>query len=282
LQPLAIDLHVHVGVERLTTPIADFVTALEARRVALAGFVDHAEYYFGKQSDWARRVRKNLETRGERFYAADPAGLRLLYADIDAVARRTDMRIVKGLELGAISEVPDSVLELPDFLANCFGNVEIENGTTFGERATSRIRRFGQRIRHTGKPGIINHPFRDRIHDYHGLVSAAMAPSPESFITADDIARVTDACREFSLFIEINLGTIGTMTVSDPCLDLAAYVIGSLAESGADLSIGSDSHQPPAPTFPDAVVRVVRESGLSSEHVDRAVDRFARYAEPAQ
>jgi len=274
---LRVDLHVHVGNERWHHPLAAFVVALRARGVTVAGLVDHAEFYVEPKSDWVRSHYAALTAAGVEPYPGTLDGLRTFYHDIEALRPFAGLAVLKGLEVADIEAVPEAFFEFPDYLAHCFGNVADEDGPTFGHRAAARVRRFGGRVRPTGKPGIVNHPFRARSWVYRDLVEAGRAPPPHEFITADDVARLAGAAAEEDLILEVNYGAFAGYEASHPVVDLYVHAVGRLVACGADLCLGSDSHRPPADSFPPSVLRVLRESGLGAAQVARV----RRLLEPA-
>jgi len=271
---LELDLHVHAGSELWGTPQSDFVRALQARGVTLAGLLDHAEFYVDDKPSWIADSTEARRAKGGKFYSGDIEGLKSFYDDIESLKRSSDLNIVAGMELGDIEGTPEAFFEFPQYLSHCFGVSSEESGESFGQKAAGRIRRFGEKVRHAGKPGIINHPFRSRIGHYKELVEAGQAPSPEAFITADDIARMVDALAEYGLFLEVNLGTFAGMEECEPAVGLGVHAMQLVVEANAHLSIGSDSHQPPPPTFSPAVTRLIRESGLREWHFGRIVDEL--------
>jgi len=268
---LALDLHVHAGIERWGRPLAAFLDALRSRGVRLAGLLDHSEFYVEQKPDWILGVLAEQKKAGVTAYPGDLAGLRAFYADLDSIAGSAEPRFLKGLEVKGIRLTPDAFFEFPDYLANCVDALEREQGTTFAERLASRIRRFGEKIRHTGKPGIIHHPFRPLVAPYKELVASGAAPPPEAFLPAADLARIIDAAGEYGLFIEVNLSTLAAAEESERLLGLFVYLVRSLVEAKVDLSFGSDSHEPPQPTIAPGALRVLRESGLGPERLDRVV-----------
>ncbi len=266
------DIHVHVGDERGPSPQSAFVAALVARGVKYVGMCDHVEIYVPNKGEWAVNHHKHLIEKGWQWYPGDMAGLKALYADIDALAAAGNgLTIRKGLEIGNIDNTPDEFLEPPDYLSHCFGRVDNEEGDTWAERAAARIRRFGRKVGPTGKPGIINHPFRYRLGDFQERLRAGESPPPHDFIDADGIRRLADAAGECGLYLEVNTRTIRGARNEPPALDLLAWCVARLVESGADLSFGSDFHKPPEGEPSPEVERVLRDSGLGVEHIGRLI-----------
>jgi len=269
------DLHVHVGDERGPNPLSAFVEGLAARGVRYVGLCDHVEIYVPNKGPWAVDHHRHLVEKGWQWYTGDLGGLKALYADIDAIgADDNGLSTRKGLEIGNIDNTPDGFLELPDFLSHCFGRLKEELGETWADRAASRIRRFGRKVAGTGKPGVINHPFRYRLGEYRRQIEAGAPPRPDEILNAETIHRMADAAREFGLFLEVNMRTIRGAAREPRALDLLARCVKWLVESGAPLSFGSDFHKPPEAEFDPAVERVLRESDLGFEHINALVRRL--------
>ncbi len=264
---LSVDLHVHTGNERWGKPILAFTQALYARGVRLCGLLDHVELHL-MTVDWANSLHEQLQAQNIPHYDPGMEGLRAMYRDIDAADRPAGLRILKGLEFKEIDATPEECLRLPDYVCFCFGEVGELEGDTFGHRAAQRIRQVGRKVRPTGKACIINHPFRNRLWAFRDLLAKG-APPAEQFISADDVKRMVEAAAEFDLALEVNQNDIAGCQdpAQRPALDLCIHAVSLLVQSGADLSLGSDSHAPPAAEYPPAVLEVVEKSGLSEANL---------------
>ena len=271
-----IDLHVHAGNERYEASIADFLAALHARGVTLCGLLDHVELHL-MLDNWSRALRKQLDERNLPYYRSGIGGLQDLYRDIDAAARPGGMRVLKGLEFNNTAATPDEALALPDFLCFCFGDVSNRPGATYGERAADQIRQVGRKILPSGKAGIINHPFRQRLWAYKDLCARHEAPPVAQFISEDDVRRMAEAAGEYDLALEINLGDLFLLIGSTPehaaLRALWLHAAGTLVASGASLSLGSDSHKLPGP-FEPAILDLVAAIGLEVRHLERILNRL--------
>lgn len=273
---LSIDLHVHAGDERWGKPLSDFTRALAARGVVLAGLLDHVEFYLPGTGGFMKEYLQQQKAKGTTAYPEDLDGLRALYRDLDALARPEGLRILKGLEVKDADATPAEYLALPDYLCFCFGEVHDPPGEPFGKRAAAMIRKVGKAFAPSGKPGIVNHAFRNRAWAYRDLLAKGGAPPPEAFITADDIARMVEAAKEGALAIEVNLSDLGSYAKPEqrPMLDLLLHATTQLVRCGADLSIGSDSHSPPAPALSPAVIEVIEKAGVNENHLRHILGRI--------
>ena len=265
---LKYDFHVHAGNEARGRKPGEFLSALEARGVVFAGLCDHAEFYFERQSQWHVDYRAAAAARGETLYPPSLDGLKAWCADLKAARRKAAMPFVVGLELCRYAETPDSFLEVPEFLSMCFSIRDDPTREDFGAVAAERIRQFAAKIKPAGKPGIVNHPFRDRYGAYRDMVAAGQTPPPvEKFISRDDVARIAGAAGENGLFVEVNIGALSYYSKFETVVDLCVRAEGLLAESGVGLSVGSDCHQPPAALAPE-MVKVVQQAGLTAKRFE--------------
>jgi len=272
---LNVDLHVHVGCEHKAATQQEFVDGLIRRGVRRVGMMDHVELYLPVLGEWSVNFRKAMREKGWEWYPGNLDGLKALYADIDALPREP-LRIVRGLEMGSgFADVPEEYMAPPVYLTHCFGHVDKETGSTWGQRAASRIRRFAGKIAPTGKPGVINHVLRYRLGPWRDRLREGENVPADECVSEDDCRRIADAIGETGLFLEVNMRTIRGHAEDPPAvLDLMAACIGRWVDWGVPMSFGSDFHQPPPEEFSPAVLKVVRESGLTIEHVRPLLERL--------
>lgn len=260
---ITLDFHVHAGMERRGLPLSAFVESLAARGVRVAGFVDHAEcYYASTFYDGFQQYFDSLERDGFTSYPRQPDALPVFFADVQSAAAQAPIKILRGLEIAGVDDVPDPFLDLPDYFLNCSTNLHREAGDTYGARAAARIRRFGRRIAPTRKPGIIAHPFRE-LYAARTKSADGGRSAPKEWLTPDDARRMAHAAAEYGLFLEVNEGCLRNVPPGSPVADLAVHAVGLLLAQGAALSVGSDSHSPPTPAYAPAFLRVVTACGLT-------------------
>jgi histidinol phosphatase-like PHP family hydrolase len=274
---LNIDLHVHCGNERWGLPMSAFVEGLRSRGVVLAGLLDHAEFYLpADNNEWIRNLYVQMREKNLPHYEANLSGLRALYRDIDAQPRPAGLRILKGLEFNNTVATPDEFLLEPQYVCFCFGDVAGEPGATFGERAAARIRQVGEKVRRSGKSGIINHPFRNRSWMYRDALAAGAPARLEDWVSRDDVARMVEAAKEWGLALEINQSDLVYHDKPElrPILELFIHAARLMVECGADLSIGSDSHSPPV-AFSPAVLETIATAGVTDQHLSHILGRLA-------
>ena len=273
--PPATDLHVHAGLERAGRSLADFERALAARGVLRAGLVDHAEcYYPSAFYPGFTAYVEELQRVAPWPYPRTTDGLRRFFREARAGHPDRTLTIACGLEIGDCARVPDAFLALPDYFLNCSSMLRLEPGLTFAVRLAARMRRFSARVRDAGKPAIVAHPFRELYRERAARTAEGDASSPAQFLPPSEIRRIVDAAGEGGLFLEVNEGCLGDAPEDGPVADLAVHAVGRLAEAGARLSFGSDSHEPPGPVLAPALTRVLRECDLKAAHfaaVGRAI-----------
>ncbi len=278
----AMDLHVHAGLERGERSLADFVSALHTRGVKYAGLLDHVELHM-RLGNWGREHGDELRNRqlkaGTRWEAGT-SGVVALYESFRAMHYPEGMLCRAGIEFNRNSLIaippPVEALMPADYISFCFGNLEDCPGETYGERAAHRIRQVGRLIAVTGKPGIVNHPFRNMLREYRLLLdSGAPVPPPEEFVTRDDVLRMIEAAEGCGLALEANQSDMNydEHAHARQTRLLCVHALRIVVESGVPMSIGSDCHCPPG-ILSSSVKSIVEDIGLEYRHVEPLLKRI--------
>lgn len=266
-----VDFHVHCGNERNGIPPVDFITTLEKNGINHAALIDHAEFYLETQSPWVKSFRQQAHDRGASLYSEGINGLRDLYNDLRTLRQDANIPLTLGVEILNPAQITDELLTLPEFFCNCFHLPPLSLTQKPGEAASALIAKFGKRMRSGGKPGIINHPFRDRFGPYHEMLEKGTRISPEEWVPRDEVRRMADSALEYNLFLEVNLSDLTWHTTQTMAGDLCKYTTEMLASSGAMLSLGSDSHRIPQKMLP-SIENLLIESGLTPSHFEHCAD----------
>lgn len=268
------DFHVHVGNERDGLPPSAFLQALQRKDVCAAGMLDHVEFFIQDDNEWMTAFRAHAARNGLKLYDDSIDGLKALYRDLDKLRQGQEMLIALGLELREPGRVPEAFLELPEYFCNCFHLPPLSTRDTPGMRAAELIELFARKIAPARRPGIINHPFRDRLLEFSTLATSGSTPTSEEFLPRDEVARLVDAAGEHGLFVEINLTDL--CYHAPCCYEFCLYATRLLVKLKAKLSIGSDSHRPPPLTVPNEVQRMLEDAGVEVAHFQPVVDAMRR------
>ena len=200
-------------------------------------------------------------------------GFRAFCQELQAVRSTVTHDFLIGLEFADVGRLPESFLEYPEYVSNCF-SISSDDGVAHGSMAVEGIHRFGQKIRASGKPGVVNHAFRSLACKARDAALAGEALANESLICRDDIHRVCDATMEAGVFLELNTGTIRMIEDSQEALDFFVYVLRLIEEFGPDMSVGSDSHQP-TPPLTDGIRYVLAEKAISDTRFEVLIERMS-------
>jgi len=276
---LAYDLHLHAGNERFGRTLEEYTAAVAARGVTLCGLLDHVELHLPENA-WGRDFHHQCAHHQRPCYPFGMEGLKAMYAEFAGAPRPPGMKFLHGLEFNDPGPAtPEEALALPDYVCFCFGDVTQLPGATFGARAAQRIHQIGRKVRPTGKPGIINHPFRNRLFGFKEQLQQGVTPDIDSFISRNDVARMIDAAADYALALEVNQNDIliAHELGDGPMVDLFARAVGLLVELGARMSFGSDMHHP-QPEYPACVPAFVQRVGLTAENIAPLVNQLAPQA----
>lgn len=272
MDALQFDFHVHAGSELWGTPREDFIAALEALDIQLAGLLDHAEFYYETPPTWIANSVKRQKESGISVKEQSESGLRDFCQELQAFRAAGAHDFLIGLEFANVGLLPESFLEHPEYVSNCFG-IPADGGAERGRLAAEGIRRFGDKIRASGKPGIVNHAFRSLVRRAWDAAKAGEPVANESVIAPDDIRRVCDATMEAGVFLEFNTGTIRMFEDSQEALDFMVYLFSLVEELGPNMSVGSDSHQP-TPPLSHGIRYVLEQAPLSDARFAVLVERL--------
>src|SRR5262249_40390388 len=134
----------------------------DGRKVFL--LLDHLELYRKSPEEYARwRAEKGFLAQ----YPVGPAGHKALFADFDAAAKRRDVPIFKGWEIGE-SELDSGLEEAPMRMVDAIGwHISPNNGSTppNGKSLIRRMKQIKEVQARFPIPMILLHPFPMRIEN---------------------------------------------------------------------------------------------------------------------
>jgi len=249
----SIDLHYHAGQERQPgKTLADYLAhAVMTGRVIL-GVTDHLERY----------IANPLTPTEHPLYEQSVAGFMQYRADVDALRDAfPTLKLFFGPEIHShnridIQHIPAGIVEVSDFFLCAIPGVErsLAENTEAMLRRIPEIRDLAERV---GRPTFVCHPFRPSVdyrlvrHDIESWITA-LRPRPRGDFTDDelntffrfDVRAVARACREHTLPVEINGGTVArirALNLPTPLQMLwAAYRL--FRDEGVGFVPGSDQH----------------------------------------
>jgi hypothetical protein len=255
------DLHLHSGMER---PVAlnewlDLAVA-DGRRFFL--LLDHLELYRKSPQEYeAWRTKGGFEAR----YPVGPAGHRALFAGFDAAARRHDVIIFKGWEVGE-TELDTGLEWEPMRMADAIGwHISPRNGgdPPNGQTLLHRARQVLAVQKQLPVPMILLHPFPMRIENLRRTAEKnhkdvhKISAAEYRFFRGGEQEELIRLLRGTSVYIEMSRDTENYF--DDPaCREALIADILPLARGGVQFTISTDNHHLRAankPFDPDAYCR---------------------------
>jgi histidinol phosphatase-like PHP family hydrolase len=239
------DLHLHAGLERQVPLNAwiDFAVA-DGRKVLV--LLDHLELY--------RKTPQQYEAwRSGRDFQADyplgPAGHKALFADFDAAAKRQDVIVFKGWEIGE-DELDGRLEAAPMRMAEVIGwHISPKNGAEppNGRTLIHRVKQIGEVQKQYPVPMMVFHPFPMRIENIRNTAQArgrdlrTITPEEYRFFQPGEQEELIKLLSGSSIYIEISHGT--EPCFKDPaCREALIADTLPLAKAGVQFSISTDNH----------------------------------------
>jgi hypothetical protein len=268
------DLHLHAGMERPVDLDAwiDLAVA-DGRKVVL--LLDHLELYRKTPEQYeAWRAKGGFQAR----YPVGANGHKALFADFDAAAKRKDVLIFKGWEVG--EDELDTGLELaPMRMAEVIGfHISPRNGRgpPNGQTLLKRVRQLKELQKQLPIPMILFHPFPMRFENLQGTARSkgrdvrSLTAQEYRFFQPGEQEALIKLLRGSSIYVEMNRATEGYFD-NPVCREALIADILPLAKGGVQFTVATDNHSLAAAKKPFDPERYCGPAGVTASNCNTIV-----------